>query len=65
MVTLMKEMAAVIRKMDYPYEEDGYENGYRPYQQVGYDEDFPDPQSSGPDLYMPGNRTARDGYDER
>lgn len=50
---------------DYPYEEDGYENGYRPYQQVGYDEDFPDPQSSGPDLYMPGNRTARDGYDER
>ena len=50
---------------DYPYEEDGYENGYRPYQQVGYDEDFPDPQSSGPDLYMPGNGTARDGYDER
>ena len=50
---------------DYPYEEDGYENGYRPYQQVGYDEDFPDPQSSGPDLYMPGNRTTRDGYDER
>ena len=50
---------------DYPYEEDGYENGYRPYQQVGYDEDFLDPQSSGPDLYMPGNGTARDGYDER
>ena len=50
---------------DYPYEEDGYENGYRPYQQVGYDEDFPDPQSSGPDLYMPGNRMTRDGYDER
>ena len=44
----------------YPYQE----NGYMPYQQVGYDEKVPDPQNSGPDLYVPDRGYGMNEYDE-